>query len=64
MAENVTIIELLGNPFSVCPLHNKLRTVNKDQPAPPLSSVITHHKTKTEQYTRLFASLSMKRVTG
>jgi len=29
MARNIVIKELLGNPFSMPPLHDKLRTVNK-----------------------------------
>jgi hypothetical protein len=29
MAENMIIQELLNNPFSVCPFHNKLRIVNE-----------------------------------
>jgi hypothetical protein len=35
MAENILIKELLDNPFSVRPIHNKLKTVNKGQPTPP-----------------------------
>jgi hypothetical protein len=54
MAENITIKELSHSPFSVRPLHDKLRIVNKDRPTPPLPNVITHHKTNTEQYTRHF----------
>jgi hypothetical protein len=41
MAENITSRELLDNPFSALPLHNKLRIVNKGQPTPPLPYLIT-----------------------
>jgi len=34
MAENITVKELLDNPFYL--LHDKLRTVNKCQPTSPL----------------------------
>ena len=54
MAENINIKEVLDYPFSVRLLHNKLRTVNKGRPTPPLLSLITHHKSKTDQYTRHF----------
>jgi len=53
MAENVVIKELLDNPFSMRPIHDKGRIVNKDRHISPLLNVITHHKTKTEPYTRL-----------
>jgi len=52
MAENIGIKEFLDNPFSLRPLHNKLRIMNIGRPAPPLPNVITHHKTKTERCTR------------
>jgi hypothetical protein len=64
MAENINMKEVLDYPFSVRLLHDELRTGNKGRPTPPLLSLITHHKSKTEQYTRLFSSLSMKRLTG
>jgi len=54
MAENIDIKEVLDYPFSVRLLYDKLRTVNKGRPTPPLLSLITHHKSKTEQYTRNF----------
>jgi hypothetical protein len=41
MAENVTSRELLDNPFSAHPLHNKVRIVNKVGPTPPLPYLIT-----------------------
>jgi hypothetical protein len=52
MAENIIINELLNNPFSVGPLHDKLRIMNKGRPTPWLHNLITHHKTKTERYIR------------
>jgi len=54
MAENIVIKELLDSPYSVRPLHDKLRTVNSGRPTPPLPNFITHHNTKTEQCTRHF----------
>jgi hypothetical protein len=54
MAENIVIKELLDSPYSVRPLHDKLRTENSGRPTPPLPNSITHHKTKTEQCTRHF----------
>jgi hypothetical protein len=67
MAEHkhVGIKELLDNPFSMHPLHDKLRIANKCRTTPPLINLITLHKTKTEQYNvqDIFASLNMKRLT-
>jgi len=40
MAANVVIKELLDNPFTVLQLSDKLRTVNKCRPAPPLPNFI------------------------
>jgi hypothetical protein len=58
MAENVVIKEVLNNPFSVRPLHDKLRIVNKSWPTPPSPNVIAYHKNKTEQYTWHFTCIS------
>jgi hypothetical protein len=52
MAENLIIEELLINPFSALPFHDKLRIVNKIRPTPRLLKLIIRHKTKTERYTR------------
>ena len=51
MTENIIIKELLSNPFSMHPLHDKLRIMNKGRPTARLPYVITHHKTKTERCT-------------
>jgi hypothetical protein len=64
MAKNIVIKEVLNSPLSMHPLHNKLRRVNKSWPTPPSPNVIAHHKNKTKQYTRHFASLSVKMLTG
>jgi hypothetical protein len=52
IAENIIIKEILNNPFSTGPFHDKLRTVNKIRPTPRLLNLIIRHKTKTERYTR------------
>ena len=52
MAENMIIKLVLNNPLSVCPFHDKLRTVNRSRPTPRLSNLIICHKTQTERYTR------------
>jgi hypothetical protein len=52
MAENIIINELLNNPFSLRPLHDKFRIMNKGRPTPRLPNFTTHHKTKAERYTR------------
>jgi hypothetical protein len=49
IAKNVVITELLDNPSSVRPLHDKVRGVNKGRPTPPITNLITHHKSKTER---------------
>ena len=54
MGEIITSRELLDNPFSAHPLHDKLRIVNKVRPTPPLPCLITYHKTQAEQYKRHF----------
>jgi hypothetical protein len=54
VAKNMVIKELLDQPFCERPLRDELRILNKGRPTPPLPNVITHHKTKTEQYTRHF----------
>jgi hypothetical protein len=54
IAENMLIEKLLYNPFSVRPLHDILRRVNRGRHTPPLTNLITHYKTKTERYTRHF----------
>jgi len=54
MVENMVIKELLDQPFCERPLRDKLSRLNKGRPTPPLTNVITHHKTKPEQYTRHF----------
>ena len=65
MAEHIVFKELSDNPFSMHPLHDKLRIANKSRTTPPLIKLITLHKTKTEQYNvqDIFASLSMKGLT-
>jgi hypothetical protein len=64
MTENMVIKELLVQPFCVRPLRAKLRILNKGRPAPPLPNVITHHKTKTEQYIRHFCFSHTKKLSG
>jgi len=59
LAENVVIKELLENTFSVLPLQDKVRRVNKGRLTPPIPNVITHYKSNTERCTDIFASLSM-----
>jgi hypothetical protein len=44
MAENIIIKKILDNPFSVRPVHDKLRMVNKGRPTSPPPSLITHHR--------------------
>jgi hypothetical protein len=61
MGENITIRELVYNQFSMRPLHEKLRIVNKGRPTPPLPNVITHHKTKTNTQD-IFAPLDIRKV--
>lgn len=50
MAEHIVIKELLDYPFSMHPLHNKLRMVNKGRTTPPVINLINLHKCKTGQY--------------
>jgi hypothetical protein len=52
MAENIIIKEILNNPFSARPFHDKLGIVNKIRPTPRLLNLIIRHKTKTVRYTR------------
>jgi len=54
MAENIIVKEILNNPFSARPFHDKLRIVNKIRRTPRLLNLIIRHKTKTERYTRHF----------
>ena len=62
MAENIHTKEVIDYPFSVRQLHDELRTVNKGRPTPPLLSLITHHKSKTEQYTRYLFITQYKKI--
>jgi len=48
ITENIIIKRQLDNPFSVRPLHDKLKTANKGQPTSPIVNLISHHKTKTK----------------
>jgi hypothetical protein len=63
--KHVGIKELLDNPFSMHPLHDKLRIVKKCRTTPTLINLITFHQTTTEQYNvqAIFVSLNMKRLT-
>jgi len=63
MAENIVIKEPLDKPFSVHPIHSKLRRANKGRSTPLLPS-ITQLKTKAERYKDNFPPLSVKRLTG
>jgi len=54
------IKQLLNNSFSVCPLHIKLRILNKGRPTPPLPIVVTQMKLRQSNIQDIFASLSMK----
>jgi hypothetical protein len=63
MAENIVSKELQNNPFSLCPLHDTLGRVNKGWSTVLIPSLITHHKTKTENIEDIFVSLSMKSLT-
>jgi hypothetical protein len=58
--QNKVIKELLNNTFSLCPLHNKLRILNKGRPTPPLPIVIIQIKLRQNDIRHIFASLSMK----
>jgi hypothetical protein len=59
MIENVVVKELLDNLFSLRPLHDKLII---GQHSLPLSTLITHRNTKTEQYTRQFCFFQYEKV--
>jgi hypothetical protein len=59
MAENV-----VKEALTLRPLHNELRRGNKGRPTQSSPNLMTHLKTEQERYTRLFASLSMKSLTG
>jgi hypothetical protein len=59
MTENKTTKE---NPFSVRPLHDRLRSANERRPTRPLPNLITHYEIKAEKYTRNFCISQCKRV--
>ena len=54
MTDTILIKELFYSIFSVPPLQDKLRIVNKGRAISPLPNLITHLKTKTERYARHF----------
>lgn len=62
MTENVIITEVLKNPSSVRPLHDKVRRENEVRPTPPIPNSITHHKSKVERCTRHFCISQYNKV--
>jgi len=46
VVESILIKELLDKIFSMRPLHDKLKTVNKGRPTATLCNVITYHNTR------------------